>query len=101
MFWSSLNFCFDEKVHTKIVLANQRIYGSLNLTNSTGFQFSYIDILAKESFDYRLNFGLWNVLWLKYKESAQVNEVSIMCFGFNSSHVKEAFKIINVHISLS
>jgi len=94
-------FVLMHKNDTKIVLTNQRIYGSSTLTNSTRFQISYSDILAKESFDYRLNFGLWNVLWLKYKEAEKIKEVSIMCFGPNSANIIEAFRIIGANSNSS
>jgi len=90
-------FVWMHKNDTKIVLSNQRIYGISTLTNSTRFQVSYSDILARENFDYRLNLGLWNVLWIKYKEAEKIKEVSIMCFGANSAHIAEAYKIISAH----
>ena len=104
-----VNVCFSRpgtfvlmhKNDTKIVLSNQRIYGVTTLTNSTRFQLSYSDILARENFDYRLNLGLWNVLWIKYKEAEKIKEVSIMCFGSNSAQITEAYKIINVHLTNS
>jgi hypothetical protein len=100
-----VNFCFSRpgtfvwmhKNDTKIVLSNQRIYGLSTLSNSTRFQVSYSTILARETFDYRLNLGLWNVLWIKYREAEKIKEVSIMCFGSNSAHITEAFKIISSH----
>lgn len=88
-------FVMMHKNDTKIVLTNQRIYGSSALTDSTRFRVSYSDILAKESFDYRLNFGLWTVLWLKYRDADKIKEVSIMCFGSNSPNISEAFRIIS------
>ncbi len=94
-------FVLMHKNDTKIILTNQRIYGSSSLTNSTRFQVPYSAILAKESFDYRLNFGLWNVLWLKYKEGEKIKEVSIMCFGPNSLQINDALKIVNAHLSSS
>jgi len=104
-----VNVCFSRpgtfvlmhKNDTKIVLSNQRIYGVTTLTNSTRFQLSYSDILARENFDYRLNLGLWNVLWIKYKEAEKIKEVSIMCFGSNSAQITEAYKIINAHLTNS
>jgi hypothetical protein len=104
-----VNVCFSRpgtfvlmhKNDTKIVLTNQRIYGFCTLTNSTRFQVPYSAILAKENFDYRLNLGLWNVLWIRYKEAEKIKEVSIMCFGANSAHSTEAFRIISTHSTYS
>ena len=90
-----VTFVWTHKNDTKIVLTNQRIYGSSTLTNSLRFQISYSAILDRENFNYRLNLGLWNVLWIKYKEADKTKEVSIMCFGPNSADIAEAFRIIS------
>jgi len=98
-----VNICFSrpgtfvlmQKNNTRIVLTNQRIYGLSTLTNSTRFEIFYFNILAKENFNYRLNFGPWSVLWINYREAEKTKEVSIMCSGSNSAHISEALRIIN------
>ncbi len=86
-----------QKNNTKIVLTNQQIYGSSTFNNSLRFQVPYPTILAIESFDYSLNLGPWTVLWIKYMTPEKIKEVSIMCFGPNSTNITEAFNIINTH----
>jgi hypothetical protein len=90
-------FVWMQKNNTKIILTNQRIYGSSTFNNSTRFQVPYPTILSMENFDYRLNLGLWKVLWIKYVEPEKTKEVSIMCFGTDSVHITEAFDIITAH----
>jgi hypothetical protein len=94
-------FVWMQKNDTKIVLTNQRIYGSSTFTNSTRFQVPYLAILARENFDYRLNLGLWKVLWIKYRAAEKIKEVSIMCFGPNSAHITKAFDIISARSTSS
>lgn len=98
-----VNVCFSRpgtfvlmhKNDTKVVLTNRRIYGVSTLSqNSLRFQVPYNFILAKESYDYRLNFGLWRTLWIKYQESNQIKEVSILCISPNSHHINRAFEIL-------
>jgi hypothetical protein len=104
-----VNVCFSrpgtfvlmQKNNTKIVLTNQQIYGSSTFNNSTRFQVPYPTILALENFEYTLNMGLWNVLWIKYMTPEKIKEVSIMSFGPNSKQTTEAFKIINAHMTNS
>jgi hypothetical protein len=99
-----VNVCFSrpgtfvlmQKNNTKIVLTNQKIYGLSIFNNSTRFQVPYTSILARENFDYRLNFGLWKVMWIKYTEREKIKEVSIMGFGSNSANIMKAFDIVNV-----
>jgi len=103
----AVNVCFSrpgtfvmmQKNNTKIVLTNQQIYGSSTFNNSLRFQVPYPTILAIESFDYSLNLGPWKVLWIKYMAPEKIREVSIMCFGPNSTNITEAFKIISTHSS--
>jgi hypothetical protein len=104
-----VNVCFSrpgtfvlmQKNNTKIVLTNQQIYGSSTFNNSIRFQVPYPTILAIENFDYRLNLGPWNVLWIKYMAPEKIKEVSIMCFGPNSPNITEAFKIISARSTTS
>jgi hypothetical protein len=103
----AVNVCFSrpgtlvmmQKNNTKIVLTNQQIYGSSTFNNSKRFQIPYPTILAIENFDYSLNLGQWEVLWIKYMEPEKVREVSIMCFGPNSADIVKAFDIINANLT--
>jgi hypothetical protein len=98
-----VNVCFSrpgtfvlmQKNNTKVVLTNQKIYGLSIFNNSTRFQVPYTLILAKEIFDYRLNLGLWKVIWIKFMEREKTKEVSIMGFGSNSANIVKAFDIVS------
>jgi len=104
-----VNVCFSrpgtfvlmQKNDTKIVLTNQQIYGSSTFNNSLRFQVPYPTILAIENFDFRLNFGPWKVLWIKYMTPQKIKEVSIMCFSSDSEHIAKAFNIISLHLPSS
>jgi hypothetical protein len=98
-----VNVCFSRpgtfvlmhKNDTKVVLTNRRIYGISTLgRDSLRFQVPYSSIIAKESYDYRLNFGLWRTLWIKYQESNQIKEVSILCISPNSHIIDRAIEIL-------
>ena len=83
-----VNFCFGRpgtfvmmhKNDTKVTLTNQRIFGTSIHTNSHPFEVAYLTILEKEAYDFRLNLGVWKVLWLKYQEPGKTKEISIMKF---------------------
>ena len=83
-----VNFCFGRpgtfvmmhKNDTKVTLTNQRIYGTSIHTNAHLFEVSYVTIIEKEVYDFRLNLGPWKVLWMKYQEPAKTKEISIMSF---------------------
>ena len=101
-----INVCFGRpgtfvmmhKNDTKIMLTNRRVYGSSIHTNSHIFQVPYITILAKEVYDFRLNLGLWRVLWIKYQEPDKSKEVSIMSM-LSSQNIDAAYDILQKTLS--
>jgi hypothetical protein len=114
-----VNVCFSRpprfvgmQQNTRIVVTNRQIRGSNYSIFGAGsllFQVPYNDILAKEIFDFKswsledaeMYFGLWKVLWIKYRDEGEVplwiKEVSIMVRKgvlSNSQDVERAYDLI-------
>ncbi|MFB3888082.1 MAG: zinc ribbon domain-containing protein [Candidatus Bathyarchaeia archaeon] len=83
-------FTVTQRNNTKIVLTNRRVYGVSTFTGKSRFDVPYEAVVNIEVFNYLL----YRVLWLQYRKSDKLAEVSVMCAAAHQHHIARAYDSI-------
>lgn len=83
-------FVWTQQNNTKIALTDRRIYGVASFSGTPRFEAPYNAITFSEN----INFALFKVLYIQYREAERSKEVSIMGNPVNYGNIARATEIM-------